>query len=211
MPTLTEAVNGRVQQKGRESPPERLYDFTFEGTGRTVQVRKLSALIRDEVRRAVRRDLAFPKEPEPPMEEIAYGDRNIKHPNRGHPIYVQLLKEWNEELSRESGERLISLVIRRGVVCEVDEAAVKQLRADMAAVGVDLSEYDNHYVYVAFVCVGPSADYQELLRAVFERSIPSEEAVQAHIDSFRRAISREEPLASEPGPASGEGDDERNL
>jgi len=210
MPTLTEAVNGHVQ-KGREVPPEKLYDFTFEGTGRTVQVRKLSALLRDEVRRAVRRDPDFPKEPEPPMEEIDYGDRKMRHPNRGHPVYQQLLAEWNADLSRESGERLVALVIRRGVVCAVDAEAVKRLRADMAAIGVDLSAYDDHYVYVAFVCVGPSADYQELLKAVFERSMPSEEAVQAHIDSFRSPVSEKEPLAPEPGPADGQGDDERGV
>lgn len=210
MPTLQAAVNGHVQ-KGREVPPEKLYDFTFEGTGRAVQVRKLSALLRDEVRRAVRRDPDFPKEPEPPMEEIDYGDQKMRHPNRGHPVYQQLLAEWHADLSRESGERLVALVIRRGVVCEVDAAAVKRLRADMAAIGVDLSEYDDHYVYVAFVCVGPSADYQELLKAVFERSTPSEEAVRAHIDSFRGPVSGQEPLASEPGPAGGPGDDERGV
>lgn len=135
------------------------------------------------------------------MEEIDYGDQKMRHPNRGHPVYQQLLAEWHADLSRESGERLVALVIRRGVVCEVDAAAVKRLRADMAAIGVDLSEYDDHYVYVAFVCVGPSADYQELLKAVFERSIPSEEAVQAHLDSFRsddrEEGEREEHLASE--------------
>lgn len=210
MPTLQEAVNGHVQ-KGRDVPPEKLYPFTFEGTGRVVQVRKLSALLRDEVRRQVRRDPDFPKEPEPPMEEIDYGDRKLRHPNRGHPVYTQLLKQWNEELNRESGERLVSLVIRRGVVCEVDEHAVKQVRADMAAVGAALDDYDDHYVYVAFVCVGPSADYQELLRAVFERSIPSEEAVQAHIDSFRGALRGQEPLASESGTTEGEDNNERDV
>lgn len=210
MPTLQEAVehhaNGR--QKGRDVPPEKLYPFTFEGTGRTVQIRKISSLIRDEVNRAIRRDPSFPKEPEPPTEEIDYGDRKIAHANRSHPIYLGLMREWRVQFQTEVGERLFNLVVRRAVVCEIDAAAVAQARADMAAVGVALDEYDDQYVYVAFVCVGPQADYQELLDAVFNRAMPSQEAVQAHKDSFRgddrAGREREEHLASEPGPDAGQ-------
>ncbi len=199
MPTLTkDAANGR--QKSRAVPPERLYDFTFEGTGRTVQIRKLSALIRDEVRRQIKRRPEF-AEPQPPMVEVDYGEGKIRQSHRAHPVYQELLKEWNARVTQEAGDRLVDLVIARAVVCDVDAGAVAEMRAAMAAIGLPLDDYDDHYVYVAFVCVGPYADYNELLKAVFERSTPSQEAVQAHIDSFRGAVRTEEPVAPEPGPA----------
>ena len=202
--TAEKTIHTNGHHQGRDVPPEKLYPFTFEGTGRTVQIRKLSALIRDEVRRAIRRDPTFPKEPEPPLQEVDYGEGKVKRPNRQHAVYLAMQKEWQARLSEELSERLVTLVINRAVVCEVDEAAVTQARADMGAVGVSLDEYDDHYVYVAFVCIGPMHDYNELLRAVFERSMPSEEAVQAHIDSFRGAVSGQEPVASGAGSAAGE-------
>lgn len=194
----TEAVNGRV--KGREAPPETLYDFTFAGTGRTVQIRKLSALIRDEVRRQVKRSPGF-EEPQPPMVEVDYGEGKIRQPHRGHPVYQELLSDWNTRVTQEAADRLERLVIQRAVVCEVDEQAVAEIRAAMAAADTPLDEYDDHHVYVAFLCVGPQQDYNELLAAVFNRSLPSREAVQAHIDSFRGEVRGQEPVGSEPGPA----------
>lgn len=198
MSVLTERINGH--QKGRAVPPEKLYDFTFEGTGRTVQIRKLSALVRDEVRRQVKKSPGY-AEPEPPMVEVDYGDdKKIRQPNRAHPVYQELLREWNARVAQEAGDRIVDLIIRRAVVCDVDTAAVAALRADMAAIGTPIDEYDDHYVYVAFVCVGPYADYTDLLKAVFERSTPTQEAVQAHLDSFRSAVRDEEHLAPEPRP-----------
>lgn len=199
MPTLTEAIaNGRI--KGRDVPPELLHDFLFEGTGRTVQIRKLSALIRDEVRRQVKRAPGF-EEPQPPMVEVDYGDGKVRQPHRAHPVYQELLSDWNARVTQEAADRLGRLVIQRAVVCEVDRDAVTSIRADMAAADTPLDEYDDHHVYVAFVCVGPQQDYNELLAAVFNRSLPSKEAVQAHIDSFRGGVRGQEPVAPEPGPA----------
>lgn len=205
MPTLTEAItNGR--QKGRIPPPEKLYDFTFEGTGRVVQIRKLSALIRDEVRRQIKRRPEF-AEPQPPIFEVDYGEGKIKQPNRSHPVYQELLKEWNARITQEAGDRLADLVIARAVVCEVDTDAVAQMRATMAAIGTPLDEYDDHHVFVAFVCIGPQQDYYDLLKVVFERSMPSPEAVQAHIDSFPGPVREQIDLAPEPGSANGSAGD----
>lgn len=198
MPTLTEATGGR--QPGRAAPPERLYDHVFEGTGRAVQVRKLSALIRDEVRRQVKRLPDF-AEPQPPIVTVDYGEGKIKQPHRAHPLYQELLADWNARVTQAASDRLVELVIRRAVVCDIDPAAVAQVRADMAAVATPLDEYDDHYVYVAFVCIGPYADYQELLKAVFERSMPSPEAVQAHKDSFRGDLRASGSVEPEPRSA----------
>jgi hypothetical protein len=54
----------------------------------------------------------------------------------------------------------------------------------MLAEGVDLAGFDDHYVYVAFVCVGSDDDWTDLLKAIFERSAPQEAAIAAHIAAF---------------------------
>ena len=182
-----------ARQNGRTPPPETLTDFPFPDTGRIVQIRKISTLLRAEVRRHVTARPEF-AQPQPPISSVDYGDGTVTIPNPSHPIYQQLLADWNRRVNEETGQRLKSLAIRRGVVCEVDAAAVAQVRAEA---GIDLSEYDDHYVYVAFVCVGSEDDWTDLLRAIFERSIPQEAAIQAHIDTFQPDISQATAVQSE--------------
>lgn len=189
---------------GRALPPEQgLTPFTFTDTGRTVSIRKVSTLLRAEVRRQVLRDPAY-AEPQPPQVEVDYGDGKIKSPHTGHPEYVKLRAAWNARVNEAVGERLKPIAIRRGVVADVDAEAVASVRADMAELGVPLDAYDDAYVYVAFVCVGSEDDWVDLLRAIFERSAPSEEAVQAHISTFPGDVRGQGPVAPEPGPAAGE-------
>jgi len=171
------------QKNGRTPPPETLYDFTFQDTGRSVQIRKVSSLLRQETRRQVAQSKGF-EEPQPPQSTVDYGDGNVTIPNLAHPVYQDLKRAWNARVNEETGERLRRIAIRRGVVCDVDARAVALARADMAAEGVDLAAFDDHYVYVAFVCVGSDEDWTDLLRAIFERASPQEAAIQAHIAAF---------------------------
>lgn len=180
--------------KGRNVPPEKLEPFVFADTGRQVQIRKLSTLIRAEARRQVER--ATPK-PEPPMVEVDFGAGKVLRPHKMHPIYLEMMGEWEARVTEETSRRLKQIAIQRGVVAEVDHESVKQVRADMAAIGIDTAEYDDHYVHVAFVCVGSEDDWTDLLRAVFNRAAPSEGAIQAHIDSFKSNVQEPEPMESE--------------
>lgn len=189
-------MSNKLIKAGGSTPAETLTPFTFAGTGRTVQIRKLSALIRDEIRRAVTADPAYAK-PEPPMVDVDYGNGVLQQANFGHPVYVQRLQDWNTRVANEVGERLTNLVVRRAIVADIDATAVAAMRDDMSAIGATLDAYTDHEVYVRFVCVGPMEDWKDCLAAVFQRSAPTEEAVQAHIDSFRADVRREEPLPSE--------------
>lgn len=177
------------QKNGRTPPPEVLYDHTFQDTGRGVQIRKVSSLLRQETRRQVAQSVGF-EEPQPPQSEVDYGEGKVLIANPAHPVYQDLRRAWNEKVNEETGARLKRLAIRRGVVCDVDHAAVASVRADMAAEGVDLSSFDDHYVYVAFVCVGSDDDWTDLLKAIFERSAPQEAAIQAHIAGFQPDVSQ---------------------
>lgn len=174
--------------KGRTPPPETLHNFTFQDTGRTVQIRKVSSLLRQETRRQVMQSPGF-EEPKPPTSKVDYGDGDVSILNPQHPIYQDLKRDWTARVNEETGARLKRIAIRRGVVCDIDKDAVAAVRADMLLDGVDLSSFDDHYVYVAFVCVGSDDDWTDLLKAIFERSAPQEAAVQAHIAAFQPDLS----------------------
>jgi hypothetical protein len=187
-----------MAQNGRTPPPEKLEPFTFPDTGRTVQIRKVSTLLRAETRRQVIASPGF-EDPKPPMSEVDYGDGKIKIPNPAHPVYQQLLLDWNARVNAETSTRLRKVALRSGVVVDaIDEAAVKRVRAEALEAGTDLSAYDDRHVYVAFVCVGSEDDWTELLRAVFERSAPQEAAIQGHIATFPADVPGQEPVQSEP-------------
>ena len=179
---------------GRAAPPEKLEDFTFQDTGRTVQIRKVSTLIRAEVRRQVTAEPRY-AEPHPPRGEVDYGDGKVTIANPAHPVYQQLMREWEAKVNAEVGERLKKIALQRGVVVEeIDEAAVGQARRDLADAGIDTAAYDDRYVYIAFVCIGSEDDWTDLLRAIYARSAPQEAAIQAHIATFQRDVRDEKPV-----------------
>lgn len=170
--------------QGRNAQGERLEPFTFQDTGRSVQIRKVSTLIRSEIRRQIVSDPHF-AEPAPPTSEVDYGNGMVQIANRAHPTYQQLLREWEQRVQEELSERLKQIVLTRGVVVDaIDGAAVQSTRADLASIGIDTTAYDDRYVYLAFVCIGSDADWTELLRAVFQRAAPQEAAIAAHIATF---------------------------
>lgn len=174
--------------KGRAVPaptPERLETWTSQETGRTLQIRKVSTLLRAEVRRQVLADPAY-HEPKPPQSEVDYGDGKVTVANRAHPVYQQLLIEHQARVTEEVSRRLKLIALARGVVVDdIDAEAVAETRAQLAQAGVDLSAYDDRHVYVAFVCIGSEDDWTDLLRVIFQRSAPQEAAVQAHIATFQ--------------------------
>lgn len=181
--------------KGRAAPdptPERLEIWTSPDTGRTLQIRKVSTLLRAEMRKQVLGDPDF-AEPKPPQSEVDYGDGKVRIANRAHPVYQQLLMEWQVRVQEEMTKRLRAAALDRGVVAsEIDVAAVAEVREMMARGGTDLSSYDDRHVYIAFVCVGSEEDWTDLLKVIFQRSAPQEAAVQAHIATFQPDV---------PGPA----------
>jgi hypothetical protein len=169
--------------KGRAAPPEKLETWTSLDTGRTVLIRKVSTLLRAEIRRQV---LKLPDflEPQPPKSQVDYGDGTITVANRSHPEYQRLLLDWGTRTTNEVASRLKQAAIARGVVVadeDIDQGAVTEVREQIGG----LDEYTDRYVYIAFVVVGSEDDWKELLAAIFERSAPQEAAIQAHIATFQ--------------------------
>jgi hypothetical protein len=196
----TDTLNGAA--KGRAVPDEPLDEVVFS-TGRSVQVRKVSSLLRERVRNAVRDELRG-EEPQPPLVEVDYGQGKKTIPHPADPVYLDLLKLHQAKIADQAGERVKALIVRRGVVCDIDDEAVAGVRQDMADLGIDLSAEDDKWVYVAYVCIGAYEDWLDLIKAVFERSAPTEAAITAHQESFRGNLQRETDRPSEPGSAAGE-------
>lgn len=202
--TIIETSNGHV--KGRQAPPEKLEPFTFEGTGRTVLVRKLPTFWREQLRKQVERSPGFEK-PEPPIVTVDYGDGKIQRPHTGHPVYQELLQEWQQKINREVGELIKPFVARRGVVFDSGDEEVKALiqerRQWTEEDGLDTSEFDDHYFYVAFCCVALYEDWIALLKAVFEKSSPQEAAIESYKAAFQGDLRREGSVELQSGPAAG--------
>lgn len=162
-------------------PQKGLIPFTFKDTGETVFLKKISPLLINEVRKAS-------PPPKPPKNEVDYGDgKKVWEENASDPDYQAALKAYELEVQ----ERILKLVIRRGVLVEMNEermARVEELRAEMREdLGMELDS-DPKYVFVAYCAVGSGEDLQELAESVFRRSQPTEGAIQEAVETFRSPV-----------------------
>lgn len=184
-------------QKGRQVPA--LEEFTFKDTGITVQLRKVSPLLRDDLDAMLRRTNPPPS---PPLNTVpaGFGDAPQKQePNEADPDYAQALLKWQLEHFNRVGEALFALAVKRYVEVEVDHEAVAQLRADCAAIGIDLDP-DDKLVYVSRICIGTNEDRVDLSNALFKRSSTFREAVDSHKATFRGDVPGTEHLADSDAP-----------
>lgn len=181
--------------QGRQVP--KLDDFTFPDSGITVQLRKVSPLLRDDVDAAVRRQ--HPP-PDPPMQVIdtGFGDGATPQPNVADPAYRAAVLEWQTAHWGRVAEALMRLAVARYIEVEVDQEAVAQLRADMAALGVEL-DADDKYVYITRICIGSRADERDLSDALFTRQEQLREAVDSHKATFRSHVQGAIDLADSDG------------
>ena len=81
-------------------------------------------------------------------------------------------------------DRLIRLMLRRGVEFDIDAAAVGQLRADADDLCLSLSDDDRH-VYLFDICVGSAEEEMDLIRAIRGQSYPTEVKIAQAVNSFR--------------------------
>lgn len=184
---MVEAHNGHV--KGRAVPA--LPTHTFQDTGITVRLRKLSPMTSQRLSEALRRE--FPP-PSPPTYAVQYGDQTVMEPNDADPTYQARLTRWQEETARTFNERLLKLVCIDAVEVEIGEAEKEQIarkKRNLERAGIawgddpTLDADENlRYFYVQHLCFGSADDMRELYAAVNTRSQPTEAAVVAHIDTF---------------------------
>ncbi len=152
--------------------------LTLPDSGKTIQTCRVPVMLVRDIQRSVKR-------PVPPTLEVQYEAGVRREENRNDPAYLEALNEYGMEL----GERLLKLVIRRGVIVTVDTDAVAALRADLAEMGVTL-DADDHFVYVSRILCETERDLEALREAVLRRSQPTEAATAEAVERFPGDVSR---------------------
>lgn len=153
-----------------------LTDFTFPDSGVTVSIKRLSPILLNDIRKAIRREAPKPK---PPMHNVNYGGNIKEEENPNDPAYLEALTEYNALV----GELFVDRLIRYGVECQVDAEAVRELRESAP----DLELPDNDKVlYVSRICIQTNADLTALQEAILARSQPTEAAIGGAAEKFRR-------------------------
>jgi hypothetical protein len=155
----------------------KLKPFTFPDGGGAVRVKRIPPMLIRDLQRQF-------KPPKPPRQEVQFekGVRTI--PNPEHPDHVEAMAAYDEEF----GERIMHLVVKLGVACEVDQAAVADLRAQMQEEGLTLDP-DDKYVYVTRILAETTGDMEALQQAVLGESTVTEAGVAEATERFRPEVS----------------------
>lgn len=184
--------------KGRQVAE--LPEFTFKGSGIAVGVRKLGPFTIDELRLALSRET---KPPEPPVVRVYYGEAEDPKPddpdwkeeyNEADPKYREDMAAYEAEQTEKLGRRVIDTIIEFAVEAFPDKDEVARTRAFLHKMGVPQEKIDqlsDHDVWVKHVCIKTQEDLTDLQNFVLGRSIPSEQHVQAHVDTFQRDVQEE--------------------
>jgi len=185
----TDQVMGSVKPKQKGRKVQKLPEFTFPGSGITVRIRQLGPFTLDQINRQVREEI----EPPPvPKSMVNYGtpekpDMHVEE-NPADPEYKKALAEYERKIEESGARETIDTIIKHAVVVEVDDDEVQAMRDFLLDLGTPKNELDaisDHMIYVKHVCIKTAKDLQELQKFVIGESLPTEERVQAHEDSFR--------------------------
>lgn len=164
-----------------------LETITFS-TGVTVRVRPLATMTVQLINAAVRKDPAF-RRPEPPRQKVETLDGPSEVANPNDPAYVAELAAYEARFGEEVGTRFLKVLARRGVVLDIDEEWVAAFRADMDAAGASVAALSDEEIYLYHYAAPLTEDMELLQRKALRLAQPTEEAVQAHVDSFRGDVS----------------------
>jgi hypothetical protein len=160
--------------------------FTVPDTGIKLPIRKVSPKLAQELEKALRREMP---EPEPPQQEVVYGDRVVLERNPAHPDYLAQLDSWKARYQEELMERTTRLLVQRGIApfLQWDEECQKQvdeLREEMRRdFGVELDKNDR-YVWVMEIALGTAEDLTDLTTHLMRRSTVTEGAVADSLKKF---------------------------
>lgn len=156
--------------------------FTFQDSGVTVQIRRVSPLLALELQKK------FPA-PKPPRNQVPDLDgKLVWEENLADPGYAEALTKYQQDLEL----RMRRLVIMRGVVYTLtddDKAQVSELREFWQNTYGEVLEGGDLEVFVSYIAVGSDGDLSDLINAILKRSQPTEEEVREAQNSFPNAVS----------------------
>jgi hypothetical protein len=196
MTVLSDRINGRV--KGRAVPD--LQQHTFQDSGITVKLHKLSPMTSRDLVAQIERELAAEK-PEPPIVEVDYGSGKVRQPHTGHPVYVDLLKAWNQKVNELANDRLFRLACLDAVemtIGDEERAAIARKKRLLKIAArlewehdPDLTDDENDQLfYIKHIACASPDDLTDFYKAVATRSQPTEAAIEQHKASFPGDVSR---------------------
>lgn len=183
------------RQKGRAAP---LPEFTFPTTGVTVQIKRLGPFTMDEIRKKLLKER---KRPEPPVVENEIGDARVKmkSPNPHDPDYIAAVMEYETWLQTSAAEIMLKMMMTYSIVCDVDMDEVEDKRTMLAMIDPEANnELSDREVYIKHYLMATEKDLGMVQAFILGQSMPTEEAVAAHIDTFQGDVPREEPIRT-PG------------
>lgn len=186
----TDTQNGHVRGRAVPAVPR----HTFQDSGITVKLHKLSPMTSQEIIAQVQREKAADK-PQPPMVEVDYGNGKVQEPHEGHPVYVERLKRWQSECNTEANKRLFQLACLDAVEVDMTDDLRRQIegkkRRMKIAAGLvwednpELTQDENDQIfYITHIACASPDDLQEFYQAIALRSQPTEAAIDDHKHSF---------------------------
>lgn len=150
-------------------------ELTLPDSGVVLKIKHLGPMLLRDVQKRVRRQ--YPK-PSIPLSKVIIDDRESMQPNEADPNYQEALAEYGAEF----GLRMVEGLVRYGVDCEVDAAAVQALRSELG----DVELPDNDLVlYVTRIAVTSQADLMALQEALVGQVQPTAPAVAEAAETFR--------------------------
>jgi len=148
-----------------------LREYKLPDSGITVTYRPISpTMITFDVTNS------FPK-PKPPVQPVTYGEGDVRlEANWSHPDYPAMLAEWEQftELLTVNAILLRSLVKN---LTDDEKAHIKELREDMATLGINLDKSDK-LVWFKHIAMGSDSDLMAFVNHLRGESEPSEEVVE---------------------------------
>ncbi len=162
-----------------------LVPFVCQDTGIELKIRHIPFTVTDRFFEQYEKDHAAP---EPPTQTVDYGEgEKIKEKNHAHPAYLKRAERYEIEKTKWCDQQAKKLYTDLAIECDVDTDAVKQLRAEMRALGVALDP-DDKFVYVWHIAIGTVQGHNELMQAIQRRTQPTEEAIAQAKQSFRGEV-----------------------
>lgn len=178
---MTTATQNGHHQRGRDVPDRATYTFN---NGVIATLRPVSQFTMAHVEIQARK--AFPP-PDPPMNEVNYGDGMRLEPNPTDPDHERAMTEWQMMIRYKAFDATMEL----GIELEVDEDALDRVKRVMAMVGTPLDEISDKVAYIKHCCMYDIQDEMPKLAAALRALAgPREEDVADHVATFPDNVSR---------------------
>lgn len=195
---LKEAVAAKVRNKGRKVPA--LPTYFFETAGVEVQIRRLGPFTMDDIRKKLLKER---KRPQPPTYPVEIGEMRVKvmEENPNDPGYIREVAEWQTWFQTSMAEKMLELMIDYCIVCEVDLDDVAQQREMLNIVDPELNAtMSDRHVYIRYHLMCTPGDLEGVQKFILGQSMPTQEAVEEHIDSFPSNVPGEGPVQTPGAP-----------